>query len=338
MKRSRWIPALLVVLAAAIVALVLSLSLRRREAGEEDEAIPATAVHLSHTKTGEVVLQLGPVAQRRIGLETETLAAASRHSEFTAYGVVLDPAPLVALDSELVSAEANLSASRAEFRRARLLHSEGQNVSLKDLQLAEAKFRSDQARFRLLNQRIADNWGDRVAGMELKRREALVAALVKRTVAIIRVTVPPGKTISREPDRARVVLLGYESHPLVSNAISYAPTVDRRFQGQTFLLQIESSGFPLRPGAAVTARLELSGAPQHGVVLPRAAVVRAVGKAWAYVQIAPKRFARREVATGQPTADGWFVTSGFEPGDRVVIVGAQTLLSEEFQSLIQSHD
>jgi hypothetical protein len=337
MKR-RWIPAALVVVAAAIVASVLNLSLRRRGADEEDQAIPAAAAHLSHTKTGEVVLQLGSVAQSRIGLETETLAGALRRNELIAYGAVLDPAPLVALDAELLSAKANLSASRAEFRRARLLHSEGQNVSLKDLQLAEAKFRGDKAQFTLLNQRIADNWGERVAGMDAKRREALIAALVKRTAAIIRVTVPPGETISRKPDRALVMLLGYESHPLASNAISYAPTVDRSLQGQTFLLQVEASEFPLRPGAAATARLQLPGAPQHGVVLPRAAVVRGAGKAWAYVQIAPERFARREVATGWPTADGWFVTSGFAPGDRVVIVGAQTLLSEEFQSLIQSHD
>jgi hypothetical protein len=326
MKR-RWIPAALVVVAAAIVASVLNLSLRRRGADEEDQAIPAAAAHLSHTKTGEVVLQLGSVAQSRIGLETETLAGALRRNELIAYGAVLDPAPLVALDAELLSAKANLSASRAEFRRARLLHSEGQNVSLKDLQLAEAKFRGDKAQFTLLNQR-----------MDAKRREALIAALVKRTAAIIRVTVPPGETISRKPDRALVMLLGYESHPLASNAISYAPTVDRSLQGQTFLLQVEASEFPLRPGAAATARLQLPGAPQHGVVLPRAAVVRGAGKAWAYVQIAPERFARREVATGWPTADGWFVTSGFAPGDRVVIVGAQTLLSEEFQSLIQSHD
>ncbi len=73
----------------------------------------------------------------------------------------------------------------------------------------------------------------------------------------------------------------------------------------------------------------------RGVVIPRSAVVRFGGKAWAYVQTDEVRFSRREVALDQATEQGWFTTAGFTVGDRVVVAGAQLLLSEEFKSQIQ---
>jgi hypothetical protein len=69
-------------------------------------------------------------------------------------------------------------------------------------------------------------------------------------------------------------------------------------------------------------------------VVPRSAVVRQSGRAWIYVQIANEQFARRNVNLEEPVAEGWFSRS-FSPGDHIVTIGAQTLLSEEFKSQIQ---
>jgi hypothetical protein len=73
-------------------------------------------------------------------------------------------------------------------------------------------------------------------------------------------------------------------------------------------------------------------------VVPEAAVVRTGDRAWAYVQIAPTQFERRQLVVTSPAARGWFVTTGFTAGDRIVIAGAQALLSEELKSQIQVKD
>ncbi|HKB15103.1 MAG TPA: multidrug transporter, partial [Planctomycetota bacterium] len=98
------------------------------------------------------------------------------------------------------------------------------------------------------------------------------------------------------------------------------------------LLRVETEGLPLRPGRAVVARLPLPGSARKGVVIPRSAVVRFDGRAWAYVRTAEGKFSRREIALDDPVEKGWFVESPLAPGEEAVVVGAQALLSEEARS------
>ena len=322
---------------AVIVALVWLFGAGHQDEGDEEDQVTAATPTLSHSANGDVIVTLSREQQAHIGLKTEMLARTARVHQVTAYGVILDPAPLAALEAQLVAAQATLEASRAEYARAKLLHSERQNLSLKDLQTAQAKFRSDQAQVNLQNQRLADQWGGAIAALTPAARAELVDALIKRAAAIVRVAVPPGTSLANLPARGVTTVLGY-SRSLAAQSVWYAPAVDPNLQGQGFMLRLEAQGFPLRPGAAVTARLESSAAPERGVEVPSAAVVRAGDSAFAYVQTAPTKFERRAIPTHDSVAAGWFVTAGFAAGDRVVVTGAQALLSEEFKSQIQVQD
>jgi membrane fusion protein, multidrug efflux system len=94
----------------------------------------------------------------------------------------------------------------------------------------------------------------------------------------------------------------------------------------------------LRPGLALTAYLKLPGSPHPGVIVPTSAVVHFDGKTFAFAQIGPDRFVRKEISTGHPVESGYFVDADFVPGDRVVVTGAQALLSEEFKSQTEMKD
>jgi hypothetical protein len=309
-----------------------------KDDGDEEERVSSAPSKISRGTGGQVVVELNRDQQARIGLQTDPVKPAIQEQQVTAYGVVLDPAPLAALDAEVASARAALEASRAEYERAKLLHSEQQNVSGKDYDAARAKFQTDQAQLNLLNQRLADEWGAKISATAPAERASLINALTKRTAAIVRVSLPPGQVFPQEPAQARIVALGYEMHPLVTREISYAPTADSHLQGQGFLLKVEASVFSLRPGMAITAYLEASGTARRGVVIPEAAVVRMGNGAWAYTQIAPSQFERRPLEAMVPVTGGWFAPSGFAAGDRVVVSGAQALLSEELKSQIQVKD
>jgi len=262
-NRAKWIAAAVAVLAVLVILVWIFAGIGKDE-GDEAEKVTSTPPKISHTSSGQVVVELAPDEQARIGLETEVLTAVTQSQEFTAYGVVLDPAPLAALNAEVASTRAAVDASRSEYERAKLLHSEQQNVSLRDFEIARAKFQADQAQFNLVNLRVADEWGAKIAAMAPFERARLIDALTKRVAGLVRISLPPGQSFIQEPRQARVAALGFDHRPLVTHSIWFAPTVDSHLQGQSFLLIIQAQGFPLRPGTALTAHLESPDPPQTG--------------------------------------------------------------------------
>ncbi len=109
-------------------------------------------------------------------------------------------------------------------------------------------------------------------------------------------------------------------------------------QGQGFLFLVKTSSPSLAPGRAVSGYLQLAGEPLSGCIVPDSAVLRHAGRAWVYVQTGEETFARREIALDHPSEEGWFVSGSVSANDRVVMHGAQALLSEEQKYQIRMLD
>jgi hypothetical protein len=82
--------------------------------------------------------------------------------------------------------------------------------------------------------------------------------------------------------------------------------------------------------SAVIAWLSLPGEPEKGVIVPRESVIRHEGEAFVYVQTGGEKFERKEIELEHPLSKGWFVGQ-LKPGTKLVITGAQQLLSEELK-------
>jgi multidrug efflux pump subunit AcrA (membrane-fusion protein) len=85
---------------------------------------------------------------------------------------------------------------------------------------------------------------------------------------------------------------------------------------------------------AMTGFLQAGGDPLRGVTVPRSAVLRNRQGAWVYVQTDKASFMRRSIVLKNPSDDGWAITEGLSRNDRIVVTGAQVLLSEEIKSQI----
>ena len=78
--------------------------------------------------------------------------------------------------------------------------------------------------------------------------------------------------------------------------------------------------------------LRLPGEPVAGVVIPGTAVVRNEGEAWIYVQKGGSNtFTRVSIDLDRPVEAGWFVTKALGADERLVVSGAQQLLSFELK-------
>lgn len=81
----------------------------------------------------------------------------------------------------------------------------------------------------------------------------------------------------------------------------------------------------LLPGLYVRARLQ-QGVRENALSVPQMAVQRDTnGQAFVYVMKAEDSVDRRNLTLGPTSQDGWLVEQGLQPGDRVVVEGAQKL-------------
>ena len=204
------------------------------------------------------------------------------------------------------------------------------------MEAAEGTWHSDQVALRAANDALQMNdtlahqtWGDVVAKWLSDSSPNLDRVLTQKDL-LLQVSFSPGT--SADPQRASVQLPNGKMQ--FAEFVSSYPTVDPRIQSASFLYLTQATP-QLAPGINLSVFVP-SGPFKRGLVIPGNATVWWQGKAWAYVQTAPERFARREVSTDTPVADGWFVESGFAAGEKVVLRGGQQLLSEEFRSQIQS--
>ena len=308
---------------------------KERAAEAEREKPVASESNVSRNVSGEIVLTLDSEAQRRIALKVTTLPAAQHAPEVKGFGRVLDPEPLSLLFAKLASIRATAEASQREWKRLKMLSAQD-NTSARALQTTEAAAQRDHAELVSGQHRFLLTWGRALA--DRKDLAELVQSLATGENALVRIDLLAGELLKTRPLGARLFAFADENNGVDAELIGTAPAVDAQTQGQGFLFLVKSSRPGFAPGGAVVGYLKVEGEVRNGVVIPLSAVTRFGGKPWIFVQTGDDTFLRREIALETPADEGWFTTRAIKPGERVVVSGAQMLLSEEQKYQIHMGD
>ncbi len=280
-----------------------------------------------HTTNGATFIKLDKETQDRIGLKAAPLEAFSLKPEVKGYGRVLDPTPLAALVAEIASARAALDASTKEFERLSLLNKQGQNASTRAVEAAEAAVKRDRILVDAAELKLVTAWGKPIASQP--DLPGFVHSLATLQTTLVRVDLPLGHALKSPPLGCHVAAPASEEDLFEAQLLGPATSADPQTQGQGFFFLLRTNAFP--PGAAVVAWLSTAGEAENGVIVPRAAPLRHEGGTFIYLQTASDTFQRKEIELEHPTETGWFVGEGLKPQEKVVIVGAQQLLSEELK-------
>jgi RND family efflux transporter MFP subunit len=258
--------------------------------------------------------------------------------------------------ADLNSSLASVAAAQSAYNRSKALNADNKNVSDKAVQEAEARLATEQAKQRAARANVnslevslqpggtigdrpmvAERGGEVVDVLiqpgEAVEQGASILRLVRLDHLLVRVDLPVGEHVSQNNRSALVIPAGFEDHaPLPAERVAVAPATDPHTQGISLLYRLKKTLFGLRPGTAITALLPVPGPLRQGVLIPRSAIVEQGGKSWVYIETSDERFTRRAVRLDLSLPNGFVAVYGFSPGDRVVVVGAQSLLSEEFKS------
>lgn len=298
------------------------------EAEKEKKEEHKEEARVQHGTNGETFLKLDQETQAHAGIKVAELKPAQLRPEVKGYGRVLDPAPIAAIMTEYNSAQAALEVSRQEYERVKKLNAMDQNVSTRTLQAAEAAARHDQILADAAAQKLAATLGPGVA--RRKDCKAMLEGLIALAQFVVRIDLPASESLEEAPKAARISSLQSSEKLLEAKYLGRATTVDTQMQGQSFLF-LTQAGLSLAPGAFVTGYLQVPGEPAAGVIVPRAALLRHEGEVFVYVQTGEQLFERKEIELEHPVEEGWFVREGLKANDKIVIAGAQQLLSEELK-------
>jgi hypothetical protein len=118
-----------------------------------------------------------------------------------------------------------------------------------------------------------------------------------------------------------------EQRVLEADVVGPAPDADRAVR--LVRLRVRDPENRLRPGLAIEARIAGNAPVRPGFRVPSAALLRYASRTWVFVESESGHYVRRAVAFARSRGGEAFVTEGVRAEEKVVSVGAMTLLSQE---------
>lgn len=312
---------------------------KNEQSSEAEREAPIHKAFAIAVKNGVTTLAVDDASQARGGIRVKTLAGAHAAHGPLVYGTVVDVQPLLEIASryaagvtELRGAQAELGQREAELQRVQALYEDKQNVSRKVLETARADVAASQAKAGAAKiasvaagAALRQQFGPTLASWAMAPASVDMAALVARKAVLVRVVnVAPGAAAPQS-----LTLYGDAQQPVAARLVSASPQADPGMPGQAWFYRTDA---PLAAGMRLAGRLDTQ--PQAGVRIRSEAVVWYGGQPWAYVRTTGTDFERRLIEQGIPDDGGFVVSHGFQPGEALVVEGAQLLLSEETRALL----
>ncbi|WP_426991356.1 efflux RND transporter periplasmic adaptor subunit [Methylomonas sp. CM2] len=319
--------------------LAASVAASAAAATDPDDAEPGQVPAAGATTEALTLTRSG---QRLAGIVTRRLESSRRRSEFSAYGSVLNPEPLLAIRQQYLAAQVQQDSARAKFdesahnlARTRDLHRQD-IVSTRRLQEQQALWQADKsglASSGYQQQAIAAasrlTWGATLTDWFTRPNHPQAEQLLTGQAQLLQITLPADAPVDLAVGKARIQADAQRQTELSAEAIAPAPQVDPVSQGRRYFMLCRACRLPY--GAPLTAWLPGAETGQTGVRIPASALVWHLGQATVFVKSADDRFSARPLLDYAADGLDYFVTAGLQAGEEVVTTGAQTLLSQQLK-------
>lgn len=268
---------------------------------------------------------LTPEQVEKLGIATQPAQALDYSEEAAGFGVVVNHESIAQAVAELATAKATERLSRSSLSRAQKLDGTPGAVSADVEEAAAQKAEVDAAALTLTSQRLSSALGMNPPWKN-GDKDAILQDLAAGKIKLVRVTFPLGALSGGAPARLRAAHIGAKPGTGWKLNVVWDAPADATVPGRSFFALLKDSDAGEGERLQVWAPIGESAA---GVMIPAAAAVMSDGKFWCYVEKKPGAFARVELDTSRPTADGYFVTEGVGAGDKVVTAAAGQLLAKE---------
>lgn len=236
-------------------------------------------------------------------IKTSVLHLETRHSVSVAYGMVIDPTPVITLRRRIVAARAKLTLDDANLARSRKLYRSGGNVSKASLQQIQAETAITQARVEELLAQAKARYGAALGRVIADDGAAFRAissggSLISVVQAGAILATPPAAS-ARIPDGSRVTL----------RPVGAAGRIPKGLLGQAFFY----TGPALAIGSPLAVTLRVPGAVT-GYEVSAASLVWHDNGPFVFVRTGASRFTMYRVTTAHKLRHTGAISGFFVPG------------------------
>lgn len=298
---------------------------------------------------GQATITLSAAAQQLSGIQTTTLTPTGQHAEYTAYGKALNLQPLISLRNRYLLALTTHSSALARYRQAEQNQRRQQELfqrgvsSKRNLQEQQAQWQTEQAQVEASNfqsQAIMDeavlSWGPTLTHWALSSDPSQLNALVSGKKSLLQITLPANKHLPDNLTLIDIEVSGNRAQAHPAQLISIAAQTEPMAQGESYYFQSDAK---LIPGMNVSAWIPEPDGHKTGFIIPKTALLWYLDQAFVYIKTSDNTYSRRAITQYLSVADGYFVSADhLTSGDKVVSLGAQTLLSEQLHGQIPQED
>lgn len=295
---------------------------------------------------GQSVITLATEIQKLSGIETITLKPVNYQAEFIANGKAINIQPLIALHNrylvmltERSSAAAKLKQAEQNLNRQQDLYRNGV-TSKRNLQEQQAQWQSYKAQVeatdfqgKAIIDEVLFNWGKEFAEWVLSgNSDKLLSAFLSGRKTLLQITLPANKHLTDGIQTIYIDAAGNRNKAGKAELTSAAVQTETVAQGESYYFQTSDKN--IITGMNVTAWIPEQNANLTGVIIPESALIWHMGQSFVYLKIAEETFTRRIVDQYSATSEGYFISDAINPGEQIVTIGGQMLLSEELRGQI----
>jgi cobalt-zinc-cadmium efflux system membrane fusion protein len=261
-----------------------------------------------------VVRQAFPIV---LNVPARTVAAAVPAADLPTPLILFETADLSQMYSSYTSARATFERSGTQVQRLRELMKRDA-VSGKDLGDAETDYRQSEATLRDAEAKL------RQAGLapaKLQGLEPGTVLLIADVPELLAPTVGVGET-------AHFEFNSFPGEKFTGHITEVGDAIDPQTRTVRVGISLASQQGRIKPG--MYARVRIEERTEQGLVIPLPSVVSAEAKSYAFVQVGPATYERRELVLGLDNGTYVQVKGGLVVGDKVVINNAILLKGLSF--------
>ena len=210
------------------------------------------------------------------------------------------------------------------------------------------RLEEQQARWQEDNSRLDENgnqlqtlisssrqvWGEPLTSWFFDRNDKKSEELLKQKALLLQITIPANIHLISEVKNTFIDETHQRQNAVPVTLISESPIIDPISQNQIFFFKCEGKKIPFE--SQFTAWIITNNQEHKAISIPKSALVWNLGEAYVFIKTTNDQFIPRLIPSLITNQQGYFSYENIQVGEEIVVIGAQTLLSQSLKSTIPS--